>query len=70
MQPPVGHGKPPGHNIGAALMGLLPSSGPQNKQKHKNPIPSHGMPPTKLTQHSDQQGRMKPPASWKTGRPA
>lgn len=63
--PPVGGGIPPKHNIGAALMGLMPSNGPQNKMKAQNPIPSHNMPPTKLTMHSDQPGRMKPPASWK-----
>lgn len=64
-QPPVGRGTKPQHNIGAALMGLFPSSGPQNKMKHENPIPSHNIPKTKLTQHSDQPGREKPPASWK-----
>lgn len=63
---PVGQGSAPGHNIGAALMGLMPSSGPQNKMKHENPIPSHKVPKTKVTQSSDQPGRDRPPASWKT----
>lgn len=64
-KPPVGHGGPIPSHIGQALAGLFPSSGPQNKMKGENPIPSHKTPKTKLTMQADQPGREKPPASWK-----